>query len=245
MERSPKLIGLNGSARSGKDTTADKIEAWCKENNLAVARHGFADKLKESAAHALGIFEDEIAFCNKLKGDYERGTVQVRMASVAAGPNFLVKSITGREFLQYYGTESHRDVFGSNFWVDALLPETTEGHRFVEEVQGAASQASMIPLPAWWLNFRVGLSVADVCVITDCRFDNEAERIRDLGGEIWRIERDGSGAGSAGADNHPSEQMLPGELVNLIIDNDGSLSDLSETVSGAMESVISAGVEAL
>jgi len=38
-------------------------------------------------------------------------------------------SITGRQALQRYGTEGHRDVFGEDFWVDALLPvdSYTEG----------------------------------------------------------------------------------------------------------------------
>lgn len=249
MEHSPKLIGLNGKARSGKDTTADKIEEWCKAwtPELTVARHGFADKLKESAAHSLGVFEEEIAFCNKLKGDYERGTVQVRMASISTGPNNLVKQITGREFLQYYGTEAHRDVFGYNFWVDALLPEGEGRDRWVTETQTEydghrneiSSQGGAWGHPNWHTNFYSDRGrAADVCLITDCRFDNEARRITDLGGEIWRIDRDGSGAGSAGKEGHASEQDLPGELVSLIIQNNGSLSDLSETVEGAMESVM-------
>jgi hypothetical protein len=241
--KNPKLIGLSGLARSGKDTAADKISVWCKKQGLTVARHGFADKLKESAAHALGVFEDEIDFCNKLKGDYERGTVQVRMASVATGPNFLLKQITGREFLQYYGTEAHRNVFGSDFWVDALLPATegNYGTRFEEEniFEDSGSSAGSKNLPDWWKYFRIGASsVADVCLITDCRFDNEAERIVQIGGEIWRVDRDGSGAGEAGAVEHASEQNLPGELISLIIDNNGSLSDLSETVDSAMERVM-------
>lgn len=236
-QREPVLIGLNGVARSGKDTTADMIEKWCDVHGFTVARHGFADKLKESAAHALGVFEEEIVFCNKLKGDYERGVIAVHMATPGTGPNKTVASITGREFLQYYGTEAHRDVFGSDFWVDALLPGGLDGIEMWEPVENAR--------PAWFKNFKwqnsegtTGGNPADVCLITDCRFDNEAGRIMDLGGEIWRIERDGSGAGSAGKEGHASEQLLPGELISLIIDNNGSLSDLGESVENAMEEVM-------
>ena len=40
--------------------------------------------------------------------------------------------------------------------------------------------------------------------ITDCRFPNEAQAIRDRGGKIWRVIRDGVGP----ANNHPSETSL-------------------------------------
>lgn len=232
---SGKLIGLHGKARSGKDTTADLIQAWCKTHNFTSARQGFADKLKISAAHTLGVFENEIEFCNKLKGDYERGFIEVRMANNGEGPNAVVSQITGREFLQYYGTEAHRDVFGSDFWIDSLLPRTEEkyGHRSEEETYGGVTSGGASRLPDWWANFRVGASpVADFCLVTDVRFDNEAERILELGGEVWRIVRDGSGAGE-----HASEVELPGELVNVTIDNNESLNDLSEAVETIMADV--------
>lgn len=362
MIRGPVLIGLNGLARSGKDTTADMIEKWCDVHGITHARHGFADKLKESAAHCLGVFEKEIAFCNKLKeqgeitlstkddgwcawfagfvdgegcfrvtkkgvpefqiglraddravleniervlgvghlyeyapegknptlyyrvsgprdcqivlntiGDRLRskksrdyllwrdavdarsnGASYIEMepfkdAIVAVrkfdsgvpvpDPPFLRQTISGREYLQLFGTEAHRDVFGSDFWVDALLPLGYEGNPSV--------WIPNIDRPLWYRNFRwqdpegtTGGHPAEVCLITDCRFDNEAQRIGDLGGQIWRIERDGSGAGSAGKEGHASEQALPGESINLIIDNNGSLSDLAEAVENAMEEVM-------
>jgi hypothetical protein len=34
--------------------------------------------------------------------------------------------MNGRELLQRYGTEAHRDVFGSDFWVDMALPLATD-----------------------------------------------------------------------------------------------------------------------
>lgn len=232
---SGKLIGLHGKARSGKDTVADFIQSWCNANGFTSARQGFADKLKISAAHTLGVFENEVEFCNKLKGDYERGFIEVHMATKGDGPNAVVSKVTGREFLQYYGTEAHRDVFGSDFWVDSLLPGTEEkyGHRYEEENYGGTTTAGASRLPDWWANFRVGaLPVADFCLVTDVRFDNEAERIKELGGEVWRIVRDGSGAGE-----HASEVELPGELVNVTIDNNESMLNLAEAVETIMADV--------
>lgn len=229
----PQLIGLNGKARSGKDTTADLIQSWCNANNFSSARHGFADKLKESAAHSVGVFEDEIEFCNELKAKGTSVLVVKPLPGELSGSD-VISAVTGREFLQYYGTEAHREVFGSDFWVDSLLPNTQEnfGKRFEEEVIEGNSRASFEPLPDWWKNFRAGAAIADFCLVTDVRFDNEAERIIELGGSIWRIVRDGSGAGE-----HASEQELPGELVSITIDNNGTLNDLSESVETIMADV--------
>lgn len=212
----PKLIGVNGKARSGKNTTADYIQSWCWDKDLTSAQRGFADRLKRSAAHALGIFKDEIEFCNKLKGDYEQGSIEVRMTTKGGGPNQQMVKITGREYLQYYGTEAHRDVFGDNFWVDALLP-------LADHMDGTCE---------WWWNFQTEGETADVAIITDVRFDNEAERIQELGGDVWKVEREGSGAG-----NHASEQDLPMELVDVVIDNNGTLDDLSDSVEVLMEMI--------
>lgn len=211
-----RLIGFNGFAKSGKDTAADFAQAWVFRNDYTSSRHGFADKLKESAAHSLGVDEREIAWCNEIKAD----GVNIRI-SADYGANGWNRELSGREYLQFYGTEGHRDVFGSDFWVDALLPA---------DVFGGDS--------LWRKSFadREG-HIPKFCFITDVRFDNEAERIRELGGEIWRIERDGSGAGSAGKEGHASEEPLPGELINLVIDNNGSLEDLRDAVENAMRGV--------
>lgn len=81
-----------------------------------VIRKSFADPLKISAARALGYQGNEdgcLDLCNRLK---KSGNIDVW----ADGINPM--TITGREFLQFYGTEAHRDIFGYGFWVDASLP---------------------------------------------------------------------------------------------------------------------------
>lgn len=211
-----KLIGLNGKARSGKDTTADFISQWCEDYNLTFAREAFARRLKESAAHALGVFSDEVDFCENLKKD--GATVQVRWTTAGAGPNAVIKQVTGREYLQYYGTEAHRDVFGSDFWVDAVLPKVVNTNEWKWEL--------------WRGNFLADGEPAEVCVITDVRFPNEAERIKELGGDVWKITRDGAGAG-----NHASEQELSEDLIDVVIENNGTLEELQEGVGHLMEEV--------
>lgn len=59
------------------------------------------------------------------------------------------------------------------------------------------------------------------CIISDVRFESEAEGIRDINGIIIRINRDGAGAG-----NHISEIALDNYSFDYIIDNNGTEEDL-------------------
>lgn len=173
------LIGLHGFAESGKDTVYSRIRHLGRQ----AVRVAFADKLKVSAMRSLGFRQAEdsdlIALANQLK---DIGVITIDI------PGVLTHVITGRQYLQYFGTEGHRDVFSEDFWVDqALLP-----------VMGSDLDHG---------NMTV--------VATDCRFVNEAERIRQLGGEVWEVK----GLMSASSDDHPSEVRLPDHLIDLTIDN--------------------------
>ena len=53
-------------------------------------------------------------------------------------------------------------------------------------------------------------------IISDVRFSNEAEAIRERGGVVLQVERPGTGQG----DSHLSETPLPAELVDEVIRND-------------------------
>lgn len=67
-------------------------------------------------------------------------------------------------------------------------------------------------------------------VFTDVRMGNEALAIRALSGQVWRVARPGVSA----LDDHVSELGLPAHLVDRTILNDGSLSDLSYALLGAL-----------
>mgnify|MGYP006273994503 CR=1 FL=1 len=60
-------------------------------------------------------------------------------------------------------------------------------------------------------------------IITDVRFPNEADGIRELGGEIWRITRPTLGPQT---DLHPSETSLDRYRFDREVENDGSMEDL-------------------
>lgn len=160
-----KIIGLAGPAGSGKDTVCGYALEWCKEQGIYGERFAFADSLKRSAAACFGIPASEaLDFCNRMK----QPGVQVVVNSLEFDPEEpplvdTYATVSGREFLQHYGTEAHRDVFEPEFWVTAL--------------NGKLSTAADEGVEA--------------CFITDTRFPNEAEYVYRNHGEIWHISRPG------------------------------------------------------
>lgn len=80
-----------------------------------------------------------------------------------------------------------------------------------------------------WVNRTIRGWIAQGCqptVITDVRYPNEAQAIREQGGVIVRIVRPGSGLqGEQG--QHESERGLPDELVDIEVTNDGTLGELA------------------
>ena len=67
-------------------------------------------------------------------------------------------------------------------------------------------------------------------VITDVRFTNEADMIKSLGGQIWRIRRTGIDA----ANDHVSETQMDGYKVDQIFLNGGSIEELEQLVKTRM-----------
>lgn len=164
-----RIIGLHGKAQSGKDTTFEFIQDWANSQDLLAERDAFADRLKISAARALGFQGPNyecIHFCNDLK---YAATIDIKWnqealdASPSVTDSWSGWSLSGREFLQLYGTEAHREVFDPDFWISQVID--------------------------------IDRGILDLLVITDVRFPNEAEAIKAEGGQIWHILRDGAGAG--------------------------------------------------
>jgi len=106
------IVGLSGQKRSGKDTIAAYL---VKEHNFE--RKAFADPLKRSVA---ALFDIPFSEVDKLKLDPQ---VEVIIRKWKDGNIFEdYVRMNKRTFLQRYGTEAHRDVFGQDFWLDHTLP---------------------------------------------------------------------------------------------------------------------------
>lgn len=238
----PILIGVNGVKGSGKDTVARAIKVLVEalpstpgqaypshhgSSGWWVRRDGFADRLKLSAANALGHLtgdvDEAVRFINSLKGERPDGsdvTIDLYEHYVDARPQ-LVHRITGRQFQQYYGTEAHRDVFGKDFWINLVLP-----NREVDSLGRPQDFFFGRPYDPDGTS-RDGLGWQEILVIPDVRFDDEAEAIKQVGGTTVRVQRDSA---EESGDGHASEQPLMGDLVDYVIDNNDDFVHLYEGV---------------
>jgi hypothetical protein len=84
----------------------------------------------------------------------------------------------------------------------------------------------------WDENFWVDMALSRIpdgskVVFADVRFPNEANAIKELGGEIWRVERFDSGP----ANNHISEHALDDYAFDHLIRNYNGLESLYQTVT--------------
>ncbi len=170
-----------------------------KELAPEAQRRAFADRMKLFGASLLGLtYEDDILFTmNQLKS---LGSVSSQIGG------WTRAEVDGRQFLRNVG-ENARLMFGQYFWVDQVLPDP---RRYSE-----------------WGFHEISLLQVDFLVVTDVRYEFEAERIKRLGGQIWNVTRPG-----VGSDGHISEQdPLTWQSLNqpdVWISNDGTLADLKE-----------------
>jgi dephospho-CoA kinase len=73
-------------------------------------------------------------------------------------------------------------------------------------------------------------------VVTDVRFPNEAQCVRDHDGQIWQITRDLMN--DAPADLHASEQQFAQICADVVIDNNGTIDQLRSEIQTAFLSYI-------
>jgi len=84
------------------------------------------------------------------------------------------------------------------------------------------------------LNKKIVCSEADILVVTDVRFHNEAKNIKEMGGYLLGISRLTKG----NIDYHPSETELETIHCDHIIKNDGSLTELKNLTSQAVANIL-------
>jgi hypothetical protein len=111
------VIGVSGTKRSGKNTFAEYVKQHLEEQGKSVKVGSWAELLKKSAYESLGFASNLENSIYELWADaFKQGHKIEIINSIGE----TIHSISGREFLQRYGTEGHREVFGDNFWIDQL-----------------------------------------------------------------------------------------------------------------------------
>lgn len=154
------LIGINGFKGAGKDT----VGAYLVEK-YDFQRLAFATKLKEAVGALLDISVEDV--------DYYKS----RNSWVGVEEGMMMGF---RPFLQRFGTEMGREVFGENFWIEQVIPPDAN---------------------SYW---HKGRKIA----VTDVRFDNEIRAIRRVAGHIIRVERPGYEPDDHLSEQYPNEELI-------------------------------------
>ena len=259
------LIGISGKTGSGKDTVGKIIQYltdknakemsfkdWYASNVYSVYQvmgkykiQKFATKLKQIASLLTGIpiekFEDQ-EFKKTFLGEQWRvyknlNTGKQGIENIRSEHSAETYLMAVREFLQKLGTEAMRDVIHPNVWVNALFADYKHTKKFYNE---EGEQLRMKGLPDW--------------IITDMRFPNELQAIKERNGIVIRVNRDliiGENdygytkvsinkAEKDGIINpqHSSETALDNAEFDYTITNDGSIEDLITTVQKTLNPIL-------
>jgi hypothetical protein len=199
-----RIIGVCGSAGSGKSAVADILAREC---GFVVV--GLADVLKRFCAEVWGWD------FNTLWGASHRRNEPDHRFRRADGA-FL----TPRHALQTLGSD----------WGRSMDPDVW-ARRALAVAQGIADGWAYSPKTGLSNALR-STSIPAGVVIPDVRFRNEVGAINRAGGKVWKVVRDGAGLeGEAGL--HASEQELgriPGSEFAAALDNNGTLEELRAKV---------------
>jgi hypothetical protein len=198
------IIGFTGYKRSGKNTLANLVREAAEADGQSVQVVAYADKLKIAGARALGFDRPEQELIDLMDQFKEDATIRIEYTEEGAKKGTL-HELTGREYLQFLGTEAGRQTFWDSFWIDMVTPPTYD--ELKERYHGV-----------------------DLLLVTDVRFDNEAKRIHDLSGLLVEIQREGFSG-----DGHVSEAGISEELIDVTVLNVGSIDDLRGTAEYLVE----------
>ena len=224
------IIGINGYAGSGKDTVGTIIQylkakpqntsledvldfplthQWWLEDMSTWEIKKWAGKLKAIASMLTGIsqekFEDQEFKKTNLGPEWNK-TVRI-FGEYYDGHvedwTDVEKPMSVRDFLQKLGTDAIRDGLHTNAWVNALMSD----YKKIDYNDDEQPEH-----PNW--------------IITDTRFPNEAQAIKDAGGLVIRVDR----PGVKPINDHPTEIGLDGWKFDYKIANVSDLKALTGTV---------------
>ena len=204
------IIGLAGPAGSGKDTVADLLRTHVRFNKCA-----FADQLRWEVRDAFNV--DKSLLTHRLTKELPHSALALKNCTDNAFTGLLLKSglydrfngsiddflaapRSPRHIMQLWGTE-YRRAHDHGYWTSAVVSHIAQQCRSH--------------------NHRH--------VITDVRFENEAQAVRNMGGVIWQIKRPGLTLDTTHSSETDGSQFQP----NTIINNSHDIRHLQAVVMGA------------
>lgn len=189
------IIGITGKAQSGKDTACRIVQLINTVDYDCACLEGEGEKYildNVDSILPMTCMWEKHAFADKLK----------ECASTILGvPRFMFES----------------GKFKESFTSLPLSNKEGEPMTNREFLQYFGTEVGRNIDKDLWIKalmYSYGRDKESHWIIPDVRFPNEADAIRNAGGVLWKIERDGSGAG-----NHISEKLIDSIRVDIIIEN--------------------------
>ena len=210
MSNGKHIIALAGYAGTGKDTVADLLVAHRGFRKLA-----FADALRAEVVEAFGV--DPAHLVHPVTKNHPMSALAMRRAPIAfvvsvwlatepgrdqrVPTAWLEQPRTPRQILQWWGTE-HRRAQDANYWERRLVRRVTQHLREGER------------------RF----------VIADCRYPNEANAVRVLGGQVWQVTRPGIDGATTAEGGHASANDGSAFRPEVVISNRHDIGHLQQLV---------------
>ena len=255
------LISISGRIGSGKDTIGkilqalslgatnqeivDYIEGVGDRNLLYGSTYQikkYADKLKEITCLLIGCTRDQLEdreFKEKELGEewwyYTDSLILPDKKLIpyldaepffVNNPSWYIIKLTPRLLLQLLGTECGREIIHPNIWVNALFADYNPLMTMTPVMIDFSKKDSVTklnePTPVQYPNW----------IITDVRFPNEAQAIKNRGGIVIRVNRLDVDKFTTNFPQtlHPSETALDNYDFDYVIENDSDIHSLIEKV---------------
>ena len=231
------IIGLTGAAGSGKDSVADILVAERGFHRIA-----FADALYDEVSTAFNVSVEflknretkekrspRLSLGHCMDGDFARvvretrhgGNRPIGHSSIPYSP---------RQILQWWGTD-YRRAQRESYWIDKVRDRMLSTGVSIHASCEANSEGAT-PLPnALYPPERGGFNHENFgeqvdWVLTDVRFQNEADLVQELGGQLGLVLR----PGVKPVANHVSEEFWQTCSPDMVIENDRTLDELMADV---------------
>ena len=201
------LIGLTGPAGSGKDTVADLLQTHAGFHRLA-----FADALRNEVCDAFSV-----SLSHLTQRETKEHPISALALSKCIDLSFVARMLvqhstqgnpinpnaprSPRQIMQWWGTD-YRRAQSADYWTNKTALHI---YQLMEQ------------------------RIAHRIVVTDLRFDNEADLITRFGGLIWRVTRPGCDV-APGA--HISETTGEAFAPDAVLHNSHDIKHLQQLVLG-------------
>lgn len=200
-----KLVGIIGNIGSGKSTVSEYLV-----RNYDYEEYSFASPIKNIAIN-MGFEYNQVygSQVNKLELNKHWG-------------------ISGREFMQKFGTE-----FGRNIMPD-ILPNMNMGK----------SNSPWVKIFEIKYDNNIKSKSDKHIVVSDCRFENEVQSIRDRNGYIIKLVRDNKPISITNEKkyndnvyNHSSETQISNLYCDTVINNNTTKNDLFKSIDCVLKKI--------